>query len=380
MRLAAALLGLAVLAGAAPAQAQECIWSGTLNVSDLDLGFGVGCHNLSPSNSEKCSNSSRLSDDDFSTGNVTYSMTAISLKSTGDLTIQIQPGLPAHLRGLSLHAGNAAFKLRSADSIIDMTTLSTRVWNNTGLSWSAGDSVSLKLTVPSTTFASIISTPRFDNTYLRGEHIEVAVYFSEEVSVSTVSGSPQLFLALGDDPANLAEKAAAYHSGTGTLRLVFRYTVERSIRDTTGINLYSNPLRLNGGTIREGSTDAKITTLPDRLALMPTQNVNGARTDAACAAPDLTGGQQIWTVSVPMLDDAHDESIETLTLTLSNARGALLDAATATGRIVNTDPMPAAWLARFGRTRTAATRNGAWAAACNWIRAGMAGHDRIDIL
>ena len=51
-----------------------------------------------------------------------------------------------------------------------------------------------------------------------------------------------------------------------------------------------------------------------------------------------------------MLDDAHDEGTETLTLTLSNARGAGLDDATATGWIVNTDPMPAAWLARFGRT------------------------------
>ena len=298
MRLAAALLGLAVLAGAAPAQAQESIWSGTLNVSDLDLGFGVGCHNLSPASSERCSNSARLSDDDFSTGNVTYSMTAISLKSTGALAIRIQPGLPAHLRGLSLHVGNAAFKFRSANIIVDQSASSNRVWNNTGLSWSAGDSVSLKLTVPSTTTAAIISKPRFDNTYLRGEHIEVAVYFSEAVSVSTVTGFPQLFLALGDDTDYLAERPAAYHRGSGTPRLVFRYTVERSIRDTTGINLYSNSLQLNGGTIREGSTDAKITTLPDRLALMPTQNVNGARTDAACAAPDLTGRQQIWTGTV----------------------------------------------------------------------------------
>ena len=51
-----------------------------------------------------------------------------------------------------------------------------------------------------------------------------------------------------------------------------------------------------------------------------------------------------------VLDDAHDEGTETLTLTLSNARGAAIDDATATGWIVNTDPMPAAWLARFGRT------------------------------
>ena len=64
----------------------------------------------------------------------------------------------------------------------------------------------------------------------------------------------------------------------------------------------------------------------------------------------FAAGETAKTVSVPVIDDAHDESIETLTLTLSNARGAAIDDATATGRIVNTDPMPAAWLARFGRT------------------------------
>ena len=64
----------------------------------------------------------------------------------------------------------------------------------------------------------------------------------------------------------------------------------------------------------------------------------------------FTAGETAQTVSVPVIDDAHDESIETLTLTLSNAQNAAIDDATATGRIVNTDPMPAAWLARFGRT------------------------------
>ena len=55
------------------------------------------------------------------------------------------------------------------------------------------------------------------------------------------------------------------------------------------------------------------------------------------------------TVSVPVQDDAHDEGSETLTLTLSNASGARLGDSTATGTINNTDPMPQAWLARFGR-------------------------------
>ena len=61
-------------------------------------------------------------------------------------------------------------------------------------------------------------------------------------------------------------------------------------------------------------------------------------------------GERKKTVRVPVLDDAKDEGEETFTLTLSRASGAGLARATATGTIVNDDPMPRAWLARFGRT------------------------------
>ena len=66
----------------------------------------------------------------------------------------------------------------------------------------------------------------------------------------------------------------------------------------------------------------------------------------------FNAGETSKTVSVPVLDDAHDEGSETLTLTLSNPSGgnAYLKDATATGTIENTDAMPQAWLARFGRT------------------------------
>ncbi|MXW36355.1 MAG: hypothetical protein F4Z60_13050 [Chloroflexi bacterium] len=56
------------------------------------------------------------------------------------------------------------------------------------------------------------------------------------------------------------------------------------------------------------------------------------------------------TVSVPILDDAIDEGEETFTLKLTAARGAVIDDGEATGTIVNSDPVPTAWLARFGRT------------------------------
>ena len=63
-------------------------------------------------------------------------------------------------------------------------------------------------------------------------------------------------------------------------------------------------------------------------------------------------GETAKTVSVPVLDDAHDEGEETLTLRLSAASGAVIADGVATGTIENTDHMPQAWLARFGRTVT----------------------------
>ena len=63
-------------------------------------------------------------------------------------------------------------------------------------------------------------------------------------------------------------------------------------------------------------------------------------------------GETAKTVAVPVLDDAHDEGTEILVFRLDNARGALLADRFAVGRIENTDHMPAAWLARFGRTVT----------------------------
>ena len=63
-------------------------------------------------------------------------------------------------------------------------------------------------------------------------------------------------------------------------------------------------------------------------------------------------GETAKTVSVPVLDDAHDEGAETMQLRLSAASGAAIADGVATGTIENTDHMPAAWLARFGRTVT----------------------------
>ena len=76
----------------------------------------------------------------------------------------------------------------------------------------------------------------------------------------------------------------------------------------------------------------------------------GADYTAASDTLTFAAGETAKTVSVTVLDDSHNEGTETMTLTLSNASGARIADATATGTIENSDLMPAAWLARFGRT------------------------------
>ena len=74
--------------------------------------------------------------------------------------------------------------------------------------------------------------------------------------------------------------------------------------------------------------------------------------DYAAASGTLTfaAGETAKTVAVAVLDDAVDEGEESFTLTLSSPSGAVIADGSATGTIENDDPMPKAWLARFGRT------------------------------
>ena len=75
----------------------------------------------------------------------------------------------------------------------------------------------------------------------------------------------------------------------------------------------------------------------------------GADYTAAGGTLTFQPGETGKTVEVAVLDDAHDEGEETLTLSLSNASGGRLADGEATGTIENHDPLPRALLARFGR-------------------------------
>ena len=76
----------------------------------------------------------------------------------------------------------------------------------------------------------------------------------------------------------------------------------------------------------------------------------GADYTAASGTLTFATGESSKTVNVTVLDDAHDDGGETLNLVLSNVTGATIADGTGTGTIENSDAMPQAWAARFGRT------------------------------
>ena len=65
---------------------------------------------------------------------------------------------------------------------------------------------------------------------------------------------------------------------------------------------------------------------------------------------DFRAGETEKQVYIYIYDDSHDEGPETFEVVLRSASGAPIGDGVAVGTIVNDDPMPAAWLGRFGRT------------------------------
>ena len=237
-----------------------------------------------------------------------------------------------------------------------------------------------------------VTEPGADGGYEPGDRVRVAVTFNEAVVVDASGGTPTIGLNLGDG-REFVTRAAPYLDGSGTKRLGFEYRVVATDGEFEVLEVAGDSLATNGGTIRNAQgLDAILThgwaAEPFERFLQPAQlsvsdataqegsplafevslsrsasksvsvdyrTSDGTATagaDYEVASDTLTfaPGEMAKSVSVATLDDAHDEGEETLTLVLSDARGAQIADGNATGRIVNSDPLPQAWLARFGRT------------------------------
>ena len=97
-------------------------------------------------------------------------------------------------------------------------------------------------------------TPANGDAYGPGERIQVAVTFTEAV---TVAGTPQIGLIIGAETRQATYDAS---QSKGTL-VVFTYAVQATDADTDGISIAANALNLNGGTIALASDSSTAASL-----------------------------------------------------------------------------------------------------------------------
>ena len=152
---------------------------------------------------------------------------------------------PASLRPTS---GNGE-DTNSADgwSIAD----SRRFRTTDGGAW-RNDANALRLTVrgtlimpPTITELEVTSDPGIDETYGIGHTANVTIRFSEQISVDSSSGTPQLMLNIGESTES--SDCAAHATDLDTL--VCSYEIAENDADTDGISIGANSLTLNGATI-----------------------------------------------------------------------------------------------------------------------------------
>ena len=113
------------------------IWCATLQVQDLGSN-DRGCGNASAGN--ECT--VYLSEDDFTHAMTDYSVTAVRVQSNGQLQMFMGADIATGSESLVLHVGSDTFAFEDADT----KETRNRKWDSSGLSWTTGEAVELKLT------------------------------------------------------------------------------------------------------------------------------------------------------------------------------------------------------------------------------------------
>lgn len=95
--------------------------------------------------------------------------------------------------------------------------------------------------------AFVISPPN-SGTYNESENLNFTLTHPKEITVDTSGGTPEIEIQIGENT-----RTATYVSGTGTENLTFRYTIQSGEEDLDGVEILSDEINLNGGTLQYSS-------------------------------------------------------------------------------------------------------------------------------
>ena len=198
------------------------------------------------------------------------------------------------------------------------------------------------------------------------DHVAAAHEGAATATLAKGAAEAVFTVATVDDALDEPDGSVTVTVGAGS-----GYTVAASPGDAAGVEVLDNDaaaglpaLSVDDATAKEGEGlpvmefTVRLTpaaTVPVSVHVSTKPSVPESATpgvDYMEGKYDLTfrPGQTEKQVYIWIWDDSHDEEAETFRVVLSKARGAAIGDGVAVGTIVNDDPMPAAWLARFGRT------------------------------
>ena len=238
-----------------------------------------------------------LTDQNFTFGGDTYDLDQISLEggaltlifdsaNVGDIATQ------ATRDKLTLYVGSDSFNLGAGTLAGNQRTIT---WTGTSLSWSASDSITLKITDDSTPAPPDVSSVELTSVpvngfYAIGVRIEATVTFSAAVDIT---GTPQLELDFDG-----TQKPANCTAATNTTTMVCAYTVAVNDSAPNGITIAANTLTLNGGTITAtGSTTLDADLDHGAVAIDANHKVDGIRPTLVTTGNDApttsTDGTQV---------------------------------------------------------------------------------------
>ena len=225
-----------------------------------------------------------------------------------------------------LQAGTDTFALDD-DDVTQLPTGGYQ-WTGTGLSWSVGDTVTLRLRgetgPPSVANVAVTSVPLLTSsggsepdTYGAGDEIEFTVTFSQVV---VVTGDPQFGFSLS------GARQADYRSGSGSTALKFVYTVQSSDSDDDGIwignhNSTTKSLQLdaNDEITSPGGIDANLE--HDQKQVQAGHKVDGSRSSKPTLSVADAAAAEGSNVSFTVTLSAADAAVVTATWTASIETG-----------------------------------------------------------
>ena len=180
------------------------VWCATLTVQSFS--GNRGCANSV--SGKECSNTSHLTEDEFTHVGTGYAVTSVQVRSDGELRLFLNPNLTTASQSLVLLVGAERFAFAHADT----KSGNYRYWDSSGLSWSSGAPVELKL-VEASTIATLSDLEIEDGA---GAEVELTPEFSSGTTPYTASVANSVSrITLTETPSN-ANAWVDYLDGAGT--------------------------------------------------------------------------------------------------------------------------------------------------------------------